>query len=357
MAASVTGPERTMTAGRDGPILAWLWLTAVLVLAMIIVGGATRLTGSGLSITEWRPIMGIIPPLTEDAWQVAFAKYKEIPQYKLLNRGMSLEAFKTIFWWEWGHRALGRLIGIVFAGPLAWLWWTGRIDRGLARRLLLILALGALQAAAGWYMVASGLADRVSVSQYRLAIHLSIAFVILGALVWVALDLRHDGRGRAALSAAARRSGSGPWATLLLVVLMIQVVAGAFVAGMKAGLLYNTWPLMDGRLVPSGLFAKSPWWVNLGESMLTVQFNHRLLAYILLMATWTHAVLLMRRDATAPPALSALVLALAMTVQAIIGIATLLAQVPLSLGLVHQGGAAIVFALAVWHLHRARAAG
>jgi len=354
MAASVTAAERTASAGGDGPIVAWLWLTAALVLAMIIVGGATRLTGSGLSITEWRPIMGIIPPLTDDAWQVAFAKYKEIPQYKLLNKGMSLDAFKTIFWWEWGHRALGRLIGIVFGLPLALLWWKGRIDRRLTRQLTGILVLGALQAGAGWYMVASGLADRVSVSQYRLAIHLSIAFVILGALVWVALGL---GRGREASPPPHRltlSSSGGPWAFALLALLMIQVVAGALVAGMKAGLLYNSWPLMDGRLIPSGLFAKEPWWVNLGESMLTVQFNHRLLAYILLIAAWAHALHLMRRDATAPLALSALALALAMTVQAAVGIWTLLAQVPLSLGLIHQGGAAIVFAMAVWHLHRAR---
>ncbi|HRD74357.1 MAG TPA: COX15/CtaA family protein [Hyphomicrobiaceae bacterium] len=353
MAAGIAAARATHHGAR-GIIQAWLWLTAALVFAMVIVGGATRLTGSGLSITEWRPIMGIIPPLSDEAWQAAFALYKEIPQYKLVNKGMSLDAFKAIFWWEWGHRALGRAIGIVFALPLAWFWWTGRIDRVLGLKLLGILALGGLQAVAGWYMVASGLVELVSVSQYRLAVHLSIAFVILGALVWVALDLARDGRQGSRDGGGARAAWI--FAASLTALLLVQVIAGAFVAGMKAGLLYNTWPLMEGRLVPAGLFAKSPWWVNLGENMLTVQFHHRLLAYTLLVASWGHAVLEMRRDGTSRIALSALFLALALTAQAAFGIWTLLAGVPLSLGLVHQGFAAVVFALAVWHLHRARAA-
>jgi cytochrome c oxidase assembly protein subunit 15 len=324
------------------PLAVWLWVVAALVFLLVGVGGATRLTGSGLSITEWRPIMGALPPLSHADWLDAFAKYQQIPQYEHVNRGMSLDAFKHIFWWEWSHRFLGRAVGVAFLLPFLYFLAMRRIPRRMAGRLAGILALGALQGAAGWYMVSSGLVDRISVSQYRLALHLGLAILILGALIWTALSLDEANRlsPRSAWSASA--SGAGG----ILALVFLQVLLGALVAGLKAGSGYNTWPLMHGQLVPGGLMAMEPWYLNLFENALTVQFNHRIAAYLLLIAVGWHAWRLRTPRAT--------LLAAAVLVQAAVGIWTLLAQVPLSLGLVHQTGAAAVFALAVWHLHGQR---
>ena len=349
-------PLAASRTARDGAVAAWLWAIAGIVFLMILVGGATRLTDSGLSITEWQPILGAIPPLTDVDWQVAFTKYKEIPEYKLVNKGMSLDDFKAIFWWEWGHRFLGRLIGIAFALPLAAFWALGWLRPGLAPRLAGVLLLGGLQGAVGWYMVASGLVDRVDVSQYRLTLHLTIAFVILGAVVWLALDLAADD-GRVRLRTVS--SGQRRMATILASLILAQVVLGALVAGTKAGLTYNTWPLMDGRLVPDGIFAMSPWYANLGENVATIQFNHRLAAYLVLgLAVW-HGLSLLRTGDDERIVRSAVVLAAAVIGQATLGIATLLSAkgtIPIGLGLAHQGGGAAVWAVAVWHLFNMRRA-
>src|SRR2546423_6088225 len=326
----------------------WLFAVAALVFLMVSVGGATRLTGSGLSITEWQPIVGIVPPLSRADWVEAFAKYQQIPQYHHVNRGMSLEAFKTIFWWEWTHRFLGRLIGAVFLLPFLFFLAAGQMPRALLGRLSGIFALGALQGFIGWYMVRSGLADRIDVSQYRLALHLGLAIVIFGALVWVALSVgAREGR-----PAAARDARVGGAAAIVLLVL-VQILLGALVAGLKAGASYNTWPLMDGRLVPDGLGAMEPWYLNLFENALTVQFNHRLVAYALVLATLWH-VWTLRGTRDFRVRLTTAALAAAMLTQAALGIATLLGQVPLVLGLAHQAGAAAVFGLAVWHLYALR---
>ncbi len=340
--SDVSAPERGTSAVR-----VWLLAVAALVFLMVTVGGATRLTGSGLSITEWKPIMGVIPPLTEADWQEAFAKYRQIPQYTQLNRGMSLEAFKAIFWWEWGHRFLGRLVGAAFLVPFVVFVALGYVRRSLVPKLAGLFLLGGLQGAIGWYMVASGLSERVSVSQYRLALHLGLAILILGALIWTALSLEEN---RAAHRASSKvRFGAG----LLSSLTFLQILLGAFVAGMKAGFGYNTWPLMDGQLVPAGLFIMEPWYANLFENAMTVQFNHRLAAYLLTAAALWQAWATMRENG--PGSLwmrrSAAILAGAVLLQVVLGIATLLAQVPLSLGLLHQAGAAAVFAIAVWHLH------
>ncbi|HWB46616.1 MAG TPA: COX15/CtaA family protein [Hyphomicrobiaceae bacterium] len=329
---------------------AWLLAVAALVFAMIVVGGATRLTGSGLSITEWQPIMGAIPPLSEADWQEAFTKYKQIPQYEQINKGMTLGAFKTIYWWEWAHRFLGRFIGVVFLLPFLYFLATRQVTRALVGRLAGIFVLGGVQGAAGWYMVSSGLADRVSVSQYRLALHLSLAMLIFGALLWVAMTLDR------------RRPKAGPWSTtqkraaFILGAVFLQVILGALVAGMKAGLAYNTWPLMDGQLVPSGLFVMHPWYANFFENAMTVQFDHRLMAYVVLGALLWHLWRVQGDSASRTARTSAGVLAAAVLAQVALGIWTLLAQVPLALGLVHQAGAAIVFGLAVWHLYAVRRA-
>ncbi len=339
----------TMTDGlserRSGKLVrVWLWTVAALVFAMIVVGGATRLTDSGLSITEWKPILGAVPPLSVEDWHDAFEKYKQIPEYDLVNKGMSLSEFKTIFWWEWAHRFLGRFIGVVFALPLLFFWLTGRLREGLLPRLSGVFVLGGLQGGIGWYMVSSGLADRVDVSQYRLALHLGVAFLILALLVWLALSLSPKERP---VSSRGQRVLAGHMAGFVF----LQVVLGALVAGLKAGYAYNTWPDMNGELIPSGLFALQPWYLNFFEDITTVQFVHRLAAYFVLVFAGLQVWLLWRAAVVSRVLNSALLVFVAVVLQAAIGIWTLLAEVPLSLGLAHQGGAAIVFALAVRHWH------
>lgn len=346
----VTGTMQSQAA-----VKAWLWTVAFLVLVMVGVGGATRLTGSGLSITEWQPIMGAIPPLSDAEWQVAFDKYRQIPQYTQVNKGMSLAEFKFIFWWEWGHRLLGRLIGVVFAVPLVWFWWKGAIGGRLGRQLVGLLVLGGLQGAMGWYMVMSGLTERVSVSQYRLAAHLGLAIVIFGAIVWVALDLGRRGAKSPRLDTMTHcQRGMAHW---LVALILVQILLGALVAGLKAGLTYNTWPLMDGKLIPGGLFSISPWWLNAFENITTVQFNHRLMAYVLLVAAAWHAWSVQRVADDARISGSAWAVLAAVLAQAALGIWTLLEVVPLSLGIAHQTLAVIVFGVAVWHLHTVRRQG
>jgi len=321
-------------------IRAWLWFAAFLVFAMVIVGGATRLTESGLSITEWQPLLGAIPPLSEADWLAAFEKYKQIPQYSLVNHGMSLEEFKFIYWWEWAHRFLGRFIGLVMIVPFVALWLTRRIEPYLRPRLVGLIILGGLQGALGWYMVRSGLVDRVEVSQHRLAAHLTLATVIFGAIVWTALGV---GDMRRQKPHAPRQ-----WAALGLVMLvLLQVAAGGFVAGLDAGMGYNTWPLMDGQWIPKGLLIMEPAWRNVFENAMTVQFDHRIIAYVVAIAAALYAW------RVKSPASLAMIAAVA--VQIVFGILTLLAQVPLGLGLMHQAGAMIVFATAVWTLHEALA--
>jgi cytochrome c oxidase assembly protein subunit 15 len=327
----------TLTDQRDAlpQIRLWLWVMAALVFAMVIVGGATRLTDSGLSITEWQPILGIIPPLTESAWLEAFEKYKLIPEFTSVNPDMTLAEFKAIYWWEWTHRFLGRFIGIAFIVPFLYFVGTRRVPSQLLPRLGVIFILGGLQGLLGWYMVMSGLVDRVDVSQYRLSAHLTLATVIFGAIVWTVLGL-----------ADRRRSPSSgcEWAALALAgVILLQVAAGGFVAGLDAGMGYNTWPLMDGQLIPKGLFIMEPAWRNLFENAMTAQFNHRLIAYVVAIAALPLA---WRIGSIAARALAATVL-----LQIALGIGTLIAQVPLSLALMHQGGAMLVFAAALWLLH------
>ena len=335
----------------DRGVELWLWITAFLVLCMVVVGGATRLTGSGLSITEWKPIMGAIPPLSEADWLAAFEKYKRIPQYKIVNEGMTLGEFKGIFWWEWSHRFLGRMIGFAFALPLLFFWWRGRLRSGSGRKLAGVLALGGLQGAIGWFMVYSGLAERVSVSQYRLALHLSVAFALLALLVWLALEERRARPGHAASSAS---SGTRRRAMWILLAIGAQAVLGALVAGLKAGLVYNTWPAMDGRWFPSDYWAEGHGWLSLFESHAATQFNHRLMAYVVMALIAWQAVALLRGGAGGMARTSGLVLFFAALTQAMIGILTLLMHVPLALGLVHQGGAAVLIAVAVWHFFETR---
>lgn len=319
----------------------WLFAVAALVLAMVLVGGATRLTESGLSITEWKPVMGALPPLSQAQWQSEFERYQVIPQYRDLNRGMTLQGFKTIYWWEWTHRLLGRLIGLVFLLPFLWFLWRGWIGPGLRGRLAFIFALGALQGAVGWWMVASGLADRVEVSQYRLATHLVLACVIYVALLWTAWRL--DDRP----SAPPLPLGIRASALAFLVLVLAQIYLGGVVAGLRAGYVYNTWPLIDGTLVPDAarLFFDTPVWRNFFENTLTVQFDHRMLAYALWLWALLHALNVARMH-NRPSLVGAVVLLAAVTLQAVLGIITLLLRVPIAVALLHQAGAMLVLTVA-----------
>ena len=339
-----------VTAGikKSRAVEIWLWTIVALVFAMVVVGGATRLTDSGLSITEWQPLLGAIPPMSESDWLAAFEKYKQIPQYALVNKGMALTDFKFIYWWEWSHRLLGRLIGVAFALPFLFFWATGRLRGGLSLKLLGVLGLGALQGAIGWYMVKSGLADRVSVSQYRLALHLGTAFAIIGLLVWLARD-EGVARGAVHMGVISRSVRSG--ALIVTALVALQVVLGAFVAGLKAGLVYNTWPAMNGEWIPSSLNSMTPWYRNLFENMTTVQFDHRMVAYAVVIAALVQIYLVRRLPSNSSVRRSAAVLVAAVFAQAALGILTLLSGVKLELGLAHQAGAAIVLIAAVWHLH------
>ena len=333
-------------------VRAWLYAVAALMVVTLVVGGATRLTESGLSIVEWKPVTGALPPLSQEAWQAEFAKYQQIPQYRELNRGMSLDQFKTIYWWEWSHRLLARLVGAVFLLPFLFFLWRGWIEPGLKVRLWTLFGLGALLGAVGWWMVSSGLAGRVSVSQYRLGFHLTLACAIYAAILWTAQGLgTARGLGQTPQQGIPSRLRLSALGLMLLVVL--QIYLGALVAGLDAGLVFNTWPEIDGALIPSAerLWFETPAWRNLFENTLTVQFNHRMVAYLLWIVAVLHAVDVVRSRAGA--ALNgALALACLMTLQAGIGIITLLHQTPLPLALLHQATGILVLTVAVIHAER-----
>lgn len=331
----------------------WLSLVAALIALMVLVGGATRLTESGLSITEWKPISGILPPLNHSEWQDEFQKYQATTEYKEINRGMALGEFKTIYWWEWTHRFLGRLIGLVYALPFFFFLMAKELPRPLLLKLGGILLLGALQGAIGWWMVASGLVGRVDVAAYRLAVHLTLALIIFACVLHVAFSLqkldRHaalplahdDGKGKSSIrhceEARLTWQFRNNFALLLLVLIFLQIFLGGLVAGMRAGYIYNTWPLMDGSFVPYGLFRLAPWGRNFYENTEMVQFLHRMNAYVLLGTSFYHAL----RTQTKP----AVFLLLALIVQAGLGIATLLSEMNFAFALAHQAG--IIFILAV----------
>ncbi len=336
----------------DRAIATWLIVCCALAFAIIVVGGLTRLTRSGLSITEWQPIAGTLPPLSDTDWQVAFDRYRQTPEYLQVNQGMTLAAFKGIYWWEYAHRLLGRLIGVVFFVPLLWFAIRRRIPRGYGWKLTGIFALGGLQGALGWYMVKSGLVDDPRVSQFRLTAHLTLAFVIFGAMLWVALSLlfpRRTGR-RSDPAASAQR-----WAIGVLAVTLMMVVTGGFVAGIRAGFAYNTFPLMNGALIPPEILVLEPVWKNFFWNPATVQFDHRLGAWLLLLIApvlgWKlHRATEAPRRATAGGYLLLAMLA----IQIALGIGTLLFGVPLPLAALHQAGAVLVFALAINVVHALR---
>jgi len=337
-AGAAAGPDV-----RHRPVALWLLACCALVFCMVVVGGVTRLTHSGLSIVEWKPLVGTLPPLDDAQWQETFAKYRLTPEYREVNRGMSLAEFKGIFWWEYYHRLLGRIIGVAFLLPYLWFLARRRIPPGYAGRLAGIFVLGGLQGAMGWYMVKSGLVDDPRVSQFRLTAHLGLAFLIFAAMFWTAQSLL---RAPPAPSPAVRALGRRAlWLSLLV---FVMVLTGGFVAGIRAGFAYNTWPLMNGHLVPPELFMLDPWWRNFFWNMATVQFQHRLIAYALALAIpwlWWRVVSTPAAPAAARRGAHALLAAIG--VQIALGIATLLLGVPLSLAAAHQAGAVVVLAAAL----------
>ena len=338
-----------LRSDRSRPVAAWLFAVAALVLVMVVVGGATRLTVSGLSITQWKPISGVLPPMNATDWNQEFARYKAIPQYAQLNKGMSLDAFKGIYWWEWAHRLLGRLVGVVFAAPFAWFLIRRELPRRLIWRCALLFVLGGLQGLVGWWMVKSGLADRVLVAPERLMIHLGLAFALLAGLAWTALDA-WAGTPRVTVPSPWTR-----WAFGLMGLIYLQILLGALVAGNDAGLVYNDWPLMNGALFPKD-YAGHGLWGTLAHSQAAVQFHHRVLAYLVLAATLTASILAWRSRYLAFNAkVIGAVLGGAVVIQALLGIATLMMHVPIGLAMAHQVMAAILLSASTafaWRVRR-----
>jgi cytochrome c oxidase assembly protein subunit 15 len=341
--------DNTRTQSHDRLIAAWLFLCCGMVFAMVILGGVTRLTGSGLSMVEWDPIFGIIPPLDHATWLATFDLYKQSPEYTKINAGMDLAGFQQIYWFEFMHRVLGRLIGTVFLLPFLVFLYRGWVKRPLVPRLLAMFVLGGLQGLLGWYMVKSGLVDNPHVSQYRLTAHLGLAVAIYGYMLYVALGLWFGVRSSAATPAGLRRATLALW-----VLVFMTLLSGGFVAGLKAGFAYNTFPLMNGKLIPESLLAQEPLWRNFFENVATVQFDHRVLATTVLLAVI--ALWLYGRRQTLPGQvrLGLHLLLAAGLLQVSLGISTLLLRVPVPLASAHQAGALLLFSAALFLYHRMR---
>ncbi len=334
-------------------IATWLFVCCAMVFAILVVGGVTRLTHSGLSIVEWKPLVGVIPPMNVQEWNETFDKYKKTPEYQKVNHQMNLEEFKGIFYWEYWHRVLGRLIGVVFFFPMLYFWLRGKIEPGLKPKLVGIFILGGLQGAMGWYMVKSGLVDDPRVSQYRLTAHLSIAFLIFISMMWVALGLVEE-RARNAADAGLRRLQR--IAFWLAIAVFYMVITGGFVAGIRAGKAYNTFPLMDGQVIPSGIMLLEPWYLNFFNNMATVQFDHRLGAWLLAFVVPWFWIKLRSAPVSARARFVSTLLLVLLAGQIGLGIATLLLAVPIALGAAHQGGAMVIFAVVLWLNHALRVA-
>ncbi|WP_372523425.1 COX15/CtaA family protein [Sulfuricaulis sp.] len=339
-------PAYTLSSAK--PVAFWLLVCCALIFAMVVLGGVTRLTRSGLSIVEWDPIMGAVPPLTQTRWEQTFDKYKQTPEYTKVNSGMSIEEFKGIFYVEWAHRLLGRLIGAVFLIPFLYFLVRRRITRELAPKLIVMFVLGGLQGALGWYMVKSGLVDIPRVSPYRLTAHLAFAVIIYAYMFWTALGLLYPPEPR------PTPRGLGRFGVAVTALIFLMILSGGFVAGNKAGFAFNTFPWMNGRFIPEGLYALQPLWSNPFENIATVQFNHRLLAYLLCLVIpvfWWRA---MRVALPARARLAVHFLTGWLAVQVLLGIATLLYVVPIPLAAAHQAGALVLFSVALTLQHSLR---
>lgn len=338
----------TKAVDRDNRHVAlWLFIVCAFVFAMIVVGGVTRLTESGLSMVNWQPVSGIMPPLNEAEWTAEFEAYKQYPEYQKINMGMSLDEFKNIFFWEYSHRLLGRLIGLVFAVPFFIFMMRGKIKRTLKPHLWLMLFLGGAQGLLGWYMVKSGLVDRPDVSHYRLTAHLGLAFIIYIYMFRVALGLLMP------ISASAKGRPHG-LTIAYLSLLFLQILLGGLVAGLHAGLVSDTWPLMMGQLIPDGLFYNDPWYMNMLDNPLTIHFEHRLTAYIvaiIAMGLWWE----MHSDSNASVRHAVNLVLLSVVLQIILGVLTIINMVPIQLAAAHQAGAVVALSAGLYLLNRVKA--
>lgn len=337
----------TQQTSHDRQVGWWLLFMAGLIFLMVLVGGITRLTDSGLSITEWKPIMGALPPMSEAAWLEAFEKYKQIPEYVLVNAGMSLAEFKFIFFWEWFHRLIGRFIGVAFALPLIYFLVAKKVRKERIPALVGLFFLGGAQGALGWFMVMSGLSERVDVSQYRLTAHLGLAVVLFIFMMWAAfIHLKPKANTGELADMTVRRLS-----IVFVGLVFVQILLGGFVAGLDAGIGFNTWPLMDGAIIPSGLFAGGPFWVSAFEHNMTVQFNHRMVAYLVVVMAGVLAFVALKKGQPEPRRTVLLVLLGAVFFQVLLGILTLVYFVPLWLGVSHQGGALVVLGAGLYFLY------
>ncbi len=332
---------------KNDSVSLWLISTILTLISLIIIGGITRLTESGLSITEWQPISGIFFPFSDFAWQNEFEKYKQIPEFIVVNSGMTLSEFKVIYFWEWFHRFLARFLGLVFFIPYLYFLYTKKLSIKERIYLPAILLMGVAQAFVGWYMVQSGLIDNINVSQYRLAMHLSIAFLILGSLFLLYLLRSH----RAVYSKNEPTFFLKSSSAILLILTFIQIILGAFMSGIRAGLSYNTWPLIDGEVIPDGLFAISIWYLNFFENPITIHFDHRMLAYILCAIIITQLIHVSKRFSASIYMTSSLILVAIMLYQVIVGIIAVLYQVPIIIGVLHQFGAVLMFLAVLRHFY------
>src|SRR6266567_7077665 len=333
MSVSAISTPATASARTDRGVGLWLFLIAAMIGLMVVVGGLTRLTGSGLSITEWQPVTGVIPPLDDSAWQSEFAKYQGTPQYDLINRGIGLAGFKAIYWWEWTHRMLGRVLGVVFLIPFIVFLRQGRIDRAIATRLAIIFLLGAAQGVLGWWMVQSGLTgERIAVSQYRLAAHLGLAMILFGYVFWTALEI--IGARRSHIASAPRFQA---WASLLVGLIFVQILLGAFMAGLDAGRAFSSWPSYAGAWIPRGLYDLSPWWINHFENPALVHFQHRSVGYVVPALVVALYVALRRAGADR-----------SLRIAGIHAVVLTALQVALPLAALHQVCALALFSAALW---------
>ena len=351
MSVAVLSPPAAATVRTDRGVGLWLFVIAGLIGLMVVIGGLTRLTGSGLSITEWQPVTGVIPPLSDAGWQAEFAKYQGTPQYELINRGMGLAGFKAIYWWEWTHRFLGRILGVVFLVPFLLFLRQYRIDRGIALRLGIIFILGAAQGVLGWWMVQSGLTGaRVVVSQYRLAAHLGLAMILFGYVFWTALEI--GGAARTHSSALEKFRG---WAIALVGLLFIQIIIGAFMAGLDAGRAFSTWPTYAGAWVPVGLYDLQPWWINHFENHALVHFQHRTVGYVVAILVVALYVAIRRAGADRPLKIAGIHAVVLTALQIALGVFTVVSQVALPLAALHQICALGLFGVGLWWAHALKA--
>jgi cytochrome c oxidase assembly protein subunit 15 len=339
---------RSQQASHDRQVATWLLFCAAVILGMILLGGVTRLTNSGLSMVEWKPLMGIVPPLSEQAWQETFDKYRQFPEYQKVNRGMSLADFKSIFMYEYLHRVLGRLIGVIFALPLLYFAWRGAFRPGLMPKLLLLFFLGGCQGLLGWYMVKSGLVDNPRVSQYRLTAHLGLAVAIYAYMLWLAFDLLFTSPQQPSRPPPGAPGSVSLW---LVGLVYLMILSGGLVAGTRAGYAYSTWPLMGDTFIPRGLYAGTPAWRDMFEDITTVQFNHRIFAYLLVVLISGFALWVYRSGLGGRARLAVNLLLLALAAQVALGISTLLLHVPVALAAAHQGGAMLLLTAALYTSH------